>query len=256
MCAGAARESASRRTRRQTLQLITTRVCIQLITTTTYTFNPLCYSRDSPIALVRTSHITSKHRQTPLEESDPLPSRRLIVIHSRSPRTHSPAMSDEAANVPAAQKSGELPAALDPTVDEDSFHPHPPPPNSRRRLATRRSSWGMCGACGVMELEQGRKGLRTEGLEWSREGGDSPLSPAWGARRSSSERNGLAGSPGRRRDEHFAAGQEKGLTNFARVDAGWTSFLKSLASFSGDLSGLTAPPFIVRPHPSLIHFLY
>ena len=26
--------------------------------------------------------------------------------------------------------------------------------------------------------------------------------------------------------------------------AGWTSFLKSLASFSGDLSGLTAPPFV------------
>ncbi|GAA5862049.1 hypothetical protein JCM3774_006152 [Rhodotorula dairenensis] len=29
--------------------------------------------------------------------------------------------------------------------------------------------------------------------------------------------------------------------------SGWTSFLKSLASFSGDLSGLTAPPFILSP---------
>ncbi|GAA5840278.1 hypothetical protein JCM11251_006684 [Rhodosporidiobolus azoricus] len=29
--------------------------------------------------------------------------------------------------------------------------------------------------------------------------------------------------------------------------AGWTSFLKSLASFTGDLSGLTAPPFILSP---------
>ncbi|GAA6037698.1 hypothetical protein JCM8097_002294 [Rhodosporidiobolus ruineniae] len=29
--------------------------------------------------------------------------------------------------------------------------------------------------------------------------------------------------------------------------AGWSSFIKSLASFTGDLSGLTAPPFILSP---------
>ncbi|KAG8681642.1 Oxysterol binding protein [Ceratobasidium sp. 395] len=27
----------------------------------------------------------------------------------------------------------------------------------------------------------------------------------------------------------------------------WTSFVKSLASFSGDLSSMTAPPFILSP---------
>lgn len=31
------------------------------------------------------------------------------------------------------------------------------------------------------------------------------------------------------------------------MDPGWTSFLKSIASFSGDLSSLTAPPFILSP---------
>lgn len=35
--------------------------------------------------------------------------------------------------------------------------------------------------------------------------------------------------------------------------AGWTSFLKSIASFSGDLSSLTAPPFILSP-VSLVEF--
>lgn len=34
---------------------------------------------------------------------------------------------------------------------------------------------------------------------------------------------------------------------------GWTSFLKSIASFSGDLSSLTAPPFILSP-VSLVEF--
>ena len=29
--------------------------------------------------------------------------------------------------------------------------------------------------------------------------------------------------------------------------ATWTTFLKSIASFSGDLSSLTAPPFILSP---------
>ncbi|GAA5976232.1 hypothetical protein JCM21900_000654 [Sporobolomyces salmonicolor] len=33
----------------------------------------------------------------------------------------------------------------------------------------------------------------------------------------------------------------------AAQKAGWTSFLKSIASFSGDLSSLTAPPFILSP---------
>ncbi|BGP19892.1 hypothetical protein JCM10213_008634 [Rhodosporidiobolus nylandii] len=33
----------------------------------------------------------------------------------------------------------------------------------------------------------------------------------------------------------------------ASQKAGWTSFIKSLASFTGDLSGLTAPPFILSP---------
>lgn len=34
--------------------------------------------------------------------------------------------------------------------------------------------------------------------------------------------------------------------------AGWTSFLKSLASFSGDLSGLTAPPFVSQNASALL----
>jgi len=45
----------------------------------------------------------------------------------------------------------------------------------------------------------------------------------------------------------MSGGEEAGEAVPAAQRSSWTSFLKSIASFSGDLSSMTAPPFILSP---------